>query len=207
VPESDSVVKSIDRRDFDVGMLVDCEGIGRVGSASEVILASKLTACVDHHVPDGEFGEVRIVDHEASSTAEVVVELFDANDVEIDKTAATQLLAGLTGDTGAFRFANTTARTFRTAALLTEMGAEPSAIAHQIFESKPLKAAKLLGRALATLEMDAQGQVVWATITRRDLDELEADDEDSDGVVNQVSTIRGPGWRYCSASLPRTRSG
>ena len=49
---------------------------------------------------------------QASATAELLAELFEANDVALDQTAATQLMTGLISDTGALRFANTTPRTF-----------------------------------------------------------------------------------------------
>ena len=149
IPESEMVVAKTNRRDFDVGVLVDCEGIARCGTAADAVLSAKTTACVDHHIPEGEFGDVRVVDRRASSTAEVVVELLDANGVQIDKTAATQLLTGLIADTGAFRFANTSPRTFHTAARLADLGADASIIAREVYDSRPLRAVKLLGRALS----------------------------------------------------------
>lgn len=192
VPESETVVTSTDRRDFDVGMLVDSEGIKRVGSAADAVTSAKLTACIDHHLPDGGFGEVRIVDSTASATAEVVVELFSANDVDIDKTCATQLLTGLIADTGAFRFANTTDRSFEIAACLTRLGGKPSVIAREVYETKPLKAVKLLGRALSSIEADPAGDIVWATISHRDFSELDASDADTEGIVNHVCAVKGP---------------
>ncbi len=192
IPESETVISQTDRRDFDIGVLVDSEGIKRIGTAGEAISSAKSTACIDHHVPNGEFGDIRVVDKTLSSTAEVMVELFDANDVEIDKTAATQLLTGLISDTGAFRFANTTSRTFEIAAYLQSLGAKPSIIAREVYESRPLRAAKLLGRALMSLETDKSGRVLWATITGNDLAELGATDADTDSIVNHVTAVKGP---------------
>ncbi len=192
IPESDTVLSTTDRRDFDVGMLVDCEGLTRAGTAADAIRSAKLTACVDHHIPEGEFGDVRVVDRRASSTAEVVVELLDANDVEIDKTAATQLLTGLIADTGAFRFANTAPGTFHTAARLADLGAEASVIAREVYDSRPLRAVKLLGKALCSMETTDDGSIVWAAVTRRDLDELGASDIDTESIINHVTAVKGP---------------
>jgi phosphoesterase RecJ-like protein len=121
-----------------------------------------------------------------------MAELFHANDIAIDKTVATQLLTGLIADTGAFRFANTTARTFEIAAYLQSFGAEPSVISREIYESRPLRSARLLGRALTSLQTDDSGQVLWATIKRSDLDELGASDADTDSIVNHVTAVKGP---------------
>jgi len=101
-------------------------------------------------------------------------------------------MTGLVSDTGGFKFANTSPRTFRVAARLAELGADASFIAREIYESRSLTSMKLLGRALDSLRTDQAGQVVWATITRRDLDELGASDADTDSVVNYVGQVKGP---------------
>lgn len=191
IPESETILASTYRRDFDLGILVDSESENRVGSAIEPILQANQTACIDHHIPDGEFGNIRIVDHSSASTAELIVELLEANDVEIDITAASQLLTGLIADTGAFRFANTSPRTFEIAARLTSLGADPSYISKQVFDCRPLHAIKLLGRALNSINTDAGGNIAWASISRNDLDELGAGDADTDSIVNYVGMVRG----------------
>ncbi|MGC8861495.1 MAG: DHH family phosphoesterase [Armatimonadota bacterium] len=192
IPDSETVLTSTARRDFDVGMLVDCEGLNRAGSAAEAVAAARVTACIDHHVPNGGFGEIRVIDTEASSTAELVFELLEANEVELDRNLATQLMAGLVADTGAFRFANATPRTFEVAARLTRAGAKPSEIAREVYESRSLRSMKLLGRALASLKIHETGRVVWAEVTRKDLDELGAADADTEGIVNLVRWVKGP---------------
>ncbi len=192
IPESDSVVESTDRRDFDVGLLIDSEGIGRVGGAADIIKCAGITGCIDHHIPDGEFGEVRIVDTGASATAELLAELFEANGVALDQTTATQLMTGLISDTGALRFANTTPRTFRVAARLTELGAHPSSIARNVYETRSVVSMKLLGRALESLQIEISGRVAWASITRRDLEDLGGSDADTDSIVNVVGWVKGP---------------
>lgn len=191
IPESESILASTYRRDFDLGILMDSESETRVGSAFEAVNASKTTACIDHHIPEHEYGDIRIVDSESASTAEVVVELFETNDIEIDSIAASQLLTGLIADTGAFRFANTTPRTFEIAARLTNRGADPSRIAEQVFDCRPLRAIKLLGRALNTIQIDSTGKVGYAFITKDDMDSLGAGDNDSESIVNYVGMVSG----------------
>ena len=191
IPETECVVTSTERRDFDIGMLIDCEGTKRVGTAAEVIQSAKTTGCLDHHLPDGEFGEIRIVDPEASSTSELLFEVLQANGLQVDQTAAMQLMTGIINDTGAFKFANTTSRTFAAASELTARGAQPSVIARLVYETRSLRAMQLLGRALASLEMDETGAVVSAAISKSDLDELSASDADTDSIVNLVGWVEG----------------
>ena len=192
IPDAETVVISSERRGFDVGVLVDCESIKRVGSAKDAVLSASLKACIDHHVPNGEFGDIRVIDPSASATAEVVFELFVANDIKIDRALAIQLMAGLVADTGAFRFANTTARTFRIAARLSAAGAQASDIARHIYESHSLASMQLLGRALCSLTVHPSGRIVWAQVTKKDLEELGATDADTEGIVNLVRWVKGP---------------
>ncbi|MCE5199928.1 MAG: bifunctional oligoribonuclease/PAP phosphatase NrnA [Armatimonadota bacterium] len=192
LPESDTVVTSTDRRDFDIGVLIDSEGTKRIGSAADAVTSSKVHACVDHHLPSGGFGEIRVVDYHRSSTAEVVYELLEANDVIFDAVAATHLLTGIISDTGGFKFSNTKPRTFEIASKLQAHGADPAMIAREVYESRPIRSMKLLGRALGSLQIDESGRVVWATISKHDLDELGATDADTDSIVNHVTTVKGP---------------
>lgn len=191
IPDQQTVLEATSRRGFDVGILVDCEGLGRAGTAAEAVSSARTTACIDHHIPDDEFGDIRVVDRTASSTAEIVLRLFEANGIEVDPTAAMQLMIGLVNDTGGFRFGNTTADTFRSAARLTELGADASYAARYIYETRSTAALRLLGRALASLQTSADGRVVWARVTRRDMEELGASDPDTDGIVNHVAFSKG----------------
>lgn len=192
IPESETVVSSTSRRNFGIGMLVDSEGLKRVGSAADAVMSAKTTACIDHHLPDGEFGEIRIVDSTASSTAELLLDFLYENNVPIDSVMADQLMAGIVNDTGAFRFANATPKTFQAAARLMRLGAKPSVAAREIYENKPIRALRLLGRALESIRTDADGVVAWAVITQQDLQELGATDADTDSIVSVVAQVKGP---------------
>lgn len=191
-PGWETVVRGTERRDFDFGVLVDSESPKRVGTAAEPLTSARRKACIDHHVPNGQFGEVRVVDTSASATAVLVYELFEANELDMDKETATLLMAGLIADTGGFRFGNTDVRSLEIAAKLARLGAEPSTIYRSIFDSKPIRAAKLLGRALSSMQMDSSGRLIWAEITQKDLAELGATDADTDSVVNHIGAVKGP---------------
>lgn len=192
LPESETVLGTTPRRDFDVGVLVDSDVPKRVGDPADAVTGARMLACVDHHLSSEEFGEVRIVDRAVSSTCELVVELFDANDIPIDLVTATLLLTGIIFDTGGFRYPNASARTFEIVSRLAGLGASPSAIAREVFESRPLRSMKLLGRALSSMQASDDGRIVWAQITCSDYRELDADDADTEGIVNSVAAVKGP---------------
>ena len=192
IPESDTILTDAPSDAYDLSIVVDCESPERVGRASEFVQSSPATGCIDHHIPHREFGDIRVVDPDASSTAELVVRFLQANDVPIDRICAEMLLTGLIADTGAFKFSNTTAQTFQIAASLVEAGANAAFIARSVYDSKPLKAMKLLGRVLLSIEEDPSGFVAWAKITHRDFADFGASDEDTEGIVNHIESVKGP---------------
>ncbi len=192
IPEWETVTKLPKGSDFDLCVIVDCGWPSRVGDLADFVTSCRSTACIDHHVPGEIFGDIRVVDTEYSSTAEVMYDILAANHAPMDEVVAKQLLTGLIADTGAFRFANTTSHTFLVAAKLAKLGANASEIATNVYYTKPMRSLHLLGRALASLKMSEDGKIAWASISRRDLDELAATDADTDGIVNHVSSVEGP---------------
>ncbi len=192
LPGSDAVLSETSRRDFAVGVLVDSDAPKRAGVCSEAVLSAPVLARIDHHLSTDDFGDIQIVSTEISSTSELVAEIFGANDIPIDGEIATLLLAGIIFDTGGFRYPNASARTFEIASHLAASGAKPAAIAREIFESRPLRAARILGRALSSMQSTEDGTIAWAEITQNDYAELKADDADTEGVVNTVAGVKGP---------------
>lgn len=192
LPDSETVKTSTDRRDFDVGIIVDSDIPKRVGDSADAITSARTLARVDHHLTSEPFGEISVVDTHVSSTSELVVELFQANGVQIDEQTATLLLAGIIFDTGGFRYPNTSARTFAIAAELVSLGAKASHIAREVLENRPPRAMQLLGRALSSLTVEPDGLIAWGQISMRDYDELGATDADTEGIVNSLSQVKGP---------------
>ncbi len=192
LPESDTIVQTSDRRGFDVGMVVDCDHPDRTGDAAELIDSAKTSARIDHHLSDADYGDIQVVETKISSTSELIIELFEANDIAIDKPTATMLLTGIIFDTGGFRYSNATSRTFQIVSQFAAMGISPSQIVRAVFESRSLKSAQLLGRALCSMQAVEGGKIVLARLSYSDYEELGVDDSDSEGIVNSVAAIKGP---------------
>ena len=90
---------------------------------------------------------------------------------------------------GSFCFNGTNERTFALAQELVRAGADPSAIAQNVYFSNPTSKMRLLGSALSNLHQD--GELAWMYISRDHMDRAEATDEDSEGLVNYALAIEG----------------
>lgn len=177
---------------FGAVFVLDCSSIDRAGpTAARLIGPGAIVANVDHHAANDGFGDPKLVNVEASATAELVYEILESYGAPIGTETAECLYVGLASDTGAFRYQNTTPRALRLAARLVERGAKPSVAADELYGRKSEASLRILGLALASLEKRGGGQVSALTITRDMFEKARATAEDADGIVQFAKSLNG----------------
>ncbi len=192
LPGADLVRQATGEAEFDLALVVDSGDFPRVGlSVQPLIQRARRIVDIDHHVTAGAFGDIRVLDARAASTAEIVYRLLQTLGVPLTPDIATCLFTGILTDTGSFRFQNVTPNTLQTAAALLEAGAPPAVISEHVFENRTFAATQLLGRALASLQKTDGGRIVWARITAGDFAETQATDQDTEGIVSYVRGVQG----------------
>jgi phosphoesterase RecJ-like protein len=197
MPGTDRIVTGTDRRDFDLAIVCDAGALERIGrSVMPAIESAPHLIDIDHHVADGVFGDIRILDVTAAATAELVWPLILSLEKLwkrslADRPVAECLMTGLITDTGSFRFLNVTPRTFTLAARLQQLGALPAPITERVFENKSYASVKLLGRAIDSMQQTPDGRVAWAHVSAQDFADLDATDSDTEGIVNHVRSVDG----------------
>jgi phosphoesterase RecJ-like protein len=145
------------RRDADLVITVDAPSEKRLGALAELASPGNAVLVIDHHKSNRLFGSLNFVDVSADSTTVLVAEVLDAWGKTIDGDVATCLYAGLTTDTGSFRWA--TPRALRLAARLVEAGADNAGISRELLDTHPFAWLPMLSRVLesARLVPDAVG--------------------------------------------------
>ncbi len=192
LPGTELITQTTEAGAFDLALVVDSGELPRVGDSVKPLIArAKRVVDIDHHVTSGAFGDIRVLDSHAASTAEIVYALLETLGAPITPDIATCLFTGIITDTGSFRFQNVTPNTLRVAAKLLEAGAPPAHISENVFDNRTFAATRLLGHALSSLSQTQDGKVIWAHITAKDFQELGATDQDTEGVVNYVRGVRG----------------
>ncbi len=192
LPGYERVQQSTNRSDFDLAIVLDSGDLKRTGDEIvPTILAAPLQMDIDHHVGEGAFGSVRLLNSKAAATAEIVYDLIHALETPITPEIAVCLLTGVITDTGSFRFMNVTPRTLRIAADLIEAGASPALIAEQVFDNRTFNATQLMGIALSSLTHAENGKITWARIRHTDFIAAHSTDEETEGLIGIVRAIRG----------------
>ena len=146
---------------------------------------------IDHHHDNTRFGDVNLVKAEASCTAEIVYTLARELDVDISKPLAEALYIGLVTDTGKFMFENTTPAAHRMAAELIAVGVQPQVIHQRLYEGLPFSRIQLLARALAAVQRFDGGALTLTHLTRDDFAHSDADESDSEGIVDHMRQVEG----------------
>jgi bifunctional oligoribonuclease and PAP phosphatase NrnA len=169
----------------------DSGNLERSGGSVKQIAEHATIVNVDHHPSNTRFGDVNVIDPEASAVGQTVTEMLDHFGYPITPTIATNLYVALLTDTGGFRHENTTPRALDDAARLARLGADPGRIATLVYKMRPETTLKLNGLALATMRVELEGRLAWAKVTRRMLKEANAVMAESEGIIDTLNSIAG----------------
>src|SRR3989440_4955057 len=171
-------------------LAVDCAKEDRIGDEAVLALA-QLVLNLDHHHDNTRFGQVNLVVADASSTGEVLRDVFAELGVEVTPELAEPLYIALVTDTGRFQYTNTTPKAVRLAAELVEAGADIHAVFQQVYESVEFAKLKLLARALGRAEVLEGGRIVVSHLLRTDFAEVGAAEPYSEGIIDYLRAVEG----------------
>ena len=171
-------------------IFLDCGNIDRM-PVDFLSAEGVFTINIDHHHDNTLFGDVNLVEVDASCTAEIVYELAVLLGVEITAEMAAALYVGLVTDTGKFMYENTNARTHRIAADLIEAGVEVDETYRRLYEHVPLEKLRLLSRALDGIQHHCDGRLVLAYIAAEDYEASGAGEEMTEGIIDHLRSVEG----------------
>ena len=179
--------------DFDTVLLLECSDRKRGGDLETVLQNANTLINIDHHLVSDSYGHINHIDSTASSTAEIIFQLFEASKDNLLPTPeeATCLYTGLVTDTGRFLHTNTTAEALRVASALVALGADVNKINQVIYFTKSYTELKLLGRALEKMHLMFHNKYSEIVLTKADFEPFNAVPSQTQGIVSQPTMIPG----------------
>lgn len=189
LPGIGRVKQEAPREEYDLGIILDLESFDRLGSLKSAFQQIPRLIVVDHHVPHEAPGELRIIDTSSPATAAILCDLFFNSEVSITPKIAECLLTGIVTDTGSFRYPNTTPHSLHLAARLLEMGASLPRITEEVYMKRQEAALRILGEAIHRLKTSHKGRLAWVVLTEQLMREVGAQDEHTEGIVNELLSI------------------
>lgn len=186
------VTKSLPQLLPDTVFVVDCGDLKRTGDSFVTSLMGARTLYnIDHHATNDRFGTLNYVCDAASSTSEIIADVLEVARFPLSADVATCLYGGIVGDTGSFRYASTTDKTFRIARDLVLAGANPAQVAMELFSRDSRAAVKLQAEAMLRAEFFAGGRVALTVLDEACFTKHGAAAEDSDSIVERLRDIDG----------------
>jgi len=174
--------------DIDLLVTVDVPGVNRLGGLCSYTETASQVLVIDHHASNHLFGTANYVDVKADSTTMLVAELLEAWDQPLDPAVAHCLYAGLTTDTGSFRWAS--ARAHRLAARLVDAGVDNAGISRALLDTHPFAWLPMLSRVLGSARLlpDVVGGrgLVYAVVPHGEW--AKARSEEVESIVDVVRT-------------------
>src|SRR5512132_3400645 len=171
-------------------LAVDCANESRIADP-EVLGRVPLAVDIDHHHDNTRFGQIDLIVPDASSTGEVLRDVFRELDVELTPEIAEALYIALVTDTGRFQYTNTTPKALRLAAELVEAGADVHRVFQGVYESVQFAKLKLLARALDRARVLEGGEIVVSYLLRDDFEAVGASEPYSEGIIDVLRSVEG----------------
>ncbi len=178
-------------QDLDVAVAVDTSVRSRVGSLAGAMEKAKQLAVIDHHISDGSWGDIVVIDPAAGATTELVHALLQRLGWPIDEAVATALYTGLVTDTGRFQYSSTSSRTHDIASDLLARGVRTDIIGQKLFEEAPFGYYEVVSRVLGRAVFDEDHAFVWSIMQPDDLSAAGLEYHETDGLIDLVRMARG----------------
>ena len=173
----------------DLCICLDSGDRERLGAFSGFLGAAGKVLCVDHHVTNTRYGDVNVVEPDASATCEVLFGLMDEE--KISRETAECLYTGIVHDTGVFQYSNTSIRTMEIAGKLMAKGIDFSTIISESFYQKTYVQNQVLGRALLESILFCDGQCIFSVMRKKDMEFYGVTSKDMEGIVEQLRSTAG----------------
>jgi phosphoesterase RecJ-like protein len=174
---------------YDLAIALDVAAIDRLKEAKILFDKARFTINIDHHKTNPKYGDMQIIESEASSCGEVLYNYFKRNNWEITSETATCLYTAIMTDTGNFKFENTTPNALRAAANLIERGANPNKIYKLCYESKSKNLILFQNHCVNKAEFLNNDKIAYTTVYKKDLEKFSAGDDFTDGIAETLRAI------------------
>jgi len=186
--DSDKVEMPGQYEHFDAIIALDCGDANRLGK-SRLYLENNFVINIDHHISNDEFGNLNMVDSNASATGEIVYQIIKVLGVPMDTEISECLYIAIVTDTGQFQYSNTTSITHQIAGDLINNGVNVSLMFERIYQNSSKEKVMLMKTALDTLEFYHNDSISCITLTLKQMEEVNAIEVDSDGIINLARDI------------------
>ncbi len=174
---------------------LDFNALSRIDEVGKIVetLTETPKVLIDHHINPEPFADYTLSDISASSTCELVydfIQLLEDSE-RLDARIGTDLFVGILTDTGSFKY-STSAKLYRIAAHLVELGVDDYGLQDRLFNSMTEKQLRLLSYCLSNRSMRIYDEFATGIIvlSQNDYKKFDIQRGDTEGIVNYILKIK-----------------
>ncbi len=179
-----------DGEEGDTLVAVDVATARMISEASQH-LAEKIDLRIDHHGTGTPFAVFELVDSTSAACSEIIYELLTLLNVDLDAQIANALYTAVSSDTGCFRYANTTGRSFALASVCADASPDIFRINQRLFDTVTLGRLRLQSWVVEHMQVLQEGKVVVCGIPADIQEKLNLADEDMGNLAGFLRSIEG----------------
>lgn len=154
-------------------------------------LAEKVDLRIDHHGSATPFAVHELVDSTAAACGEIVYDLLLLLGVKLDVPMANALYTAVSTDTGCFRYANTTGRSFALASACADASPDIFRISQQLFDTVTMGRLRLQNWVTEHMQVLQDGKIVVCGIPADLQETLNLTEEDMGNLSGFLRSIEG----------------
>ncbi|WP_407269029.1 DHH family phosphoesterase [Radiobacillus sp. PE A8.2] len=173
-------------------LVIICDTANQARIADQRYMNGKEIIKIDHHPSVDPYGDIAWVDPTASSTSEMIYELYlhgKADGLLCNKVAAELLYCGIVGDTGRFLFPSTTDKTFRYVADLVAYDFDRTTLYDNMYHTK-MNMARLKGYILQNFDISSAG-VCSIKLSKKLLQEYRLSSSETSQLIGVFGDVEG----------------
>lgn len=178
-------VEEIDK-DNTLLIVLDTPDIKRIDGVN--LSDYKYVIKIDHHPFVEKFGYLELIDDNASSVCQLIIEFILKNRLKLDDSIAKNLYIGVVSDTGRFMHSYTTKKTFELITILLEKSNIDFTSLYEPLYMRPLAEVRFQGYILENMMVTDNG-VAYIKITEDILKEYEVDSASAGNIISEIKCI------------------
>lgn len=205
---SDAVnINQIDKsREYDLVINVDVASADRMFESQILFDKAKFTVNIDHHITNENYAKLNFVSPEASSAGEVLYGLMQKMGWEISSKTAVCIYTAILTDTGAFKYSNTGADTFRIAGELVNFGVIPTQIYKYCYESNTKEHVLFQAYCLSNAVFSDDNKIAYINIFKKDMEKFNVAEDCTEGLTEKLRAIKSVEVAFIVKQISNTSS-
>lgn len=185
------LTQGLTKKEAEAADTVICVDVAAPHMLAVPAYVDRLQLRIDHHGSATSCCELELVERKAAACGELIYDLLMLLNVKLDVPMANALYTAVSTDTGCFRYANTTEKSYLVAAACKAVSPELTEITRQLFDTVTLGRLKLQGWLVEHMELLKGGTVAICAIPLKLKEQLGLTEGDFDNISGFPRSIEG----------------